>query len=140
SSFTCRPPPPFRRLSHCCSTVFRVSPPVSRSVMPHPSPSVLQPQRRPIPENKPAPAAATPHTRRTEVQPKHERPDIRPANVLYSCIDRAKRRQCEARCRLQRLQRRRISTLADGVRTVAGLAYPRRRRCRILPTRREFPL
>jgi hypothetical protein len=30
-----------------------------------------------------------PHTRRTEAQPKHERPDIRPANVLYSCIDRA---------------------------------------------------
>src|SRR5438874_4662020 len=59
--------------------------------MPPPSPSVLQPQRRPNPENKPATAAAIPHTRRTEVQPKHERPDIRPANVLYSCIDRAKR-------------------------------------------------
>jgi hypothetical protein len=58
--------------------------------MPPPPPSVLQPQRRPNPENKPAAAAAIPHTRRTEVQPKHERPDIRPANVLYSCIDRAK--------------------------------------------------
>jgi NAD(P)-dependent dehydrogenase (short-subunit alcohol dehydrogenase family) len=58
--------------------------------MPPPSPSVLQPQRRPNPENKPAAAAAIPHTRRTEAQPKHERPDIRPANVLYSCIDRAR--------------------------------------------------
>src|SRR5205814_8860449 len=57
---------------------------------PPPSPSVLQPQRRPNPENNPATAAAIPHTRRTEVQPKHERPDIRPANVLYSCIDRAR--------------------------------------------------
>ena len=57
--------------------------------MPPPSPSLLQPQRRPNPENKPAAAAAIPHTRRTEAQPKHERPDIRPANILYSCIDRA---------------------------------------------------
>jgi hypothetical protein len=56
--------------------------------MPPQSSSVLQPQRRPDPENKPAAAAAIPHARRTEVQPKHECPDIRPANVLYSCIDR----------------------------------------------------
>jgi hypothetical protein len=36
------------------------------------SPSVLQPRRRPNPEDTPATAAAIPIARRTEVQPKHE--------------------------------------------------------------------
>ena len=47
------------------------------------------PGAAPNPENKPTAAAAIPHAGRTGVQPKHECPDTRPANVLYSCIDRA---------------------------------------------------
>jgi len=51
----------------------------------------FNPQRRPNPEkNKPAAAAAIPHARRTGVQPKRERADIRPTNVIWSCIDRVR--------------------------------------------------
>jgi nucleoside 2-deoxyribosyltransferase len=61
-------------------------------VTPRNRPPFFNPQRRPNPEkNKPAAAAAIPHARRTGVQPKRERSDMRPTNVIWSCIDRVRR-------------------------------------------------